>query len=200
MAFASDIVTELRKTAEQAGKALLDSKPVHAAAGAGDLWVEKVRAATESAQGLLSGARLDADELAAQLQARASAVADGVQINLAHLPARAQSAIVDATTVATAAYEDLADRGSSVIARIRRQQSTQDVKAAADTTASKAKATATAARKAASATTKQVRTTATTAKKTSAAARSQAKATTTAAKKTATAASKATKTAARKIG
>jgi hypothetical protein len=79
-------------------------------------------------------------------------------------------------------YVELALRGQGLVARIRRQQATQDLKAEAKKTTTRAKTTATQAKKAAST------------------ARSSAKATGTGAKKTADAAKKATQDAADKTG
>jgi len=79
-------------------------------------------------------------------------------------------------------YDVLAVRGRELVARIRRQQATQDLEAEAKKTVAKAKTTAT-----------QTKKTASTAKK-------SAKATSTSAKKTASAAKKATEDAADKTG
>ncbi|HET7388443.1 MAG TPA: hypothetical protein VFJ19_17455 [Nocardioidaceae bacterium] len=83
---------------------------------------------------------------------------------------------------ALSGYADLAARGKSLVARVRRQQASADLAEQAEKTTTKAKTTATQARKSA-------RTT-----------KSSAKATGTSARKTAGAASKATKDAASKTG
>ena len=108
-------------------------------------------------------------------------------------------------------YADLAARGRDLVGRIRRQQATQDLKAASKNTVTKAKTTTTQtkkaadtagteAKKAAGETKKSARTATTRAKKAAGPATSSAKATGTTAKKTATAATKATVAAAEKTG
>jgi hypothetical protein len=94
---------------------------------------------------------------------------------------------------ATDAYGDLVKRGQTLVGRIRRQQSTQDAVAAAETTVAKAKTTRTQATSAGQATKK-------TAAKKRTAAKSSAKATGTAAKKTVSSASRALTDAAQKVG
>jgi heparin binding hemagglutinin HbhA len=94
---------------------------------------------------------------------------------------------------ATDAYGDLVKRGQTLVGRIRRQQSTQDTVAAAETTIAKAKTTRTQASSAGKATKK-------TAAKKRTAAKSSAKATGTAAKKTVSAGSRALTDAAAKVG
>jgi hypothetical protein len=112
-------------------------------------------------------------------------VAD-LQAEALAVPGRAQQAFDANLATATAAYADLVKRGETLVGRIRRQQSTQDTVAAAETTVAKAKTTKTQATKAA--------------KKRTAATRSSAKATSTAAKKTVSSAARALNEAAQKIG
>ncbi|MEO6511846.1 MAG: hypothetical protein ABIO16_12690 [Nocardioides sp.] len=117
------------------------------------------------------------------------------------VPARVQQVVDINVNAATDAYGDLVKRGETLVRRIRRQKSTQDTVAAAETTVAKAKTTrtqvTTAAKKSAAAAK-------TAAKKASApkrtAAKSSAKATRTSAKKTVSAGSRALTDAAKKIG
>jgi membrane protease subunit (stomatin/prohibitin family) len=90
-------------------------------------------------------------------------------------------------------YVDLAQRGRTLLNRIRRQQATQDLKSSAGTTRSTARSTA--KRTAAS-----TRRTAGAAKRTAGTATGSARATGTSARKTASAAGKATRSAAGKTG
>jgi hypothetical protein len=94
---------------------------------------------------------------------------------------------------ATGTYDELVKRGQTLVGRIRRQQSTQDTVAAAETTVAKAKTTKTQASGAGKATKK-------TAAKKRTAAKSSAKATGTSAKKTVSSASRALTDAATKVG
>jgi heparin binding hemagglutinin HbhA len=96
-------------------------------------------------------------------------------------------------STATDAYGDLVKRGQTLVGRIRRQPSTQEAVAAAETTVAKAKTTKTQASGAAKATKK-------TAAKKRTAAKSSAKATGTAAKKTVSAGSRALVDSAQKVG
>lgn len=110
---------------------LASSKPVYAVAGCGDLAVQKLRQASQAAQ---------------EFQGR-----------LQHLPTEPQEiqrrvmGYYDTLTKAAGnTYENLAERGQTVLERVRRQESTEEVEARAKTTSQQAKATATSARKTAS--------------------------------------------------
>lgn len=120
------------------------------------------------------------------------------------LPARVQSLVNELvnenTTTANDTYGDLVARGEKLVARIRRQQSTQDTIAEIKVTKAKAKTTKTQATKAAKTATTAAKSATTRTKKKVAAPRSSAKATATAARKTAASAAKAVADAAEKIG
>lgn len=120
------------------------------------------------------------------------------------LPTRVQTLVTDLVNenVSTAndTYGDLVVRGEKLVARIRRQQSTQDAVKEAKVTVAKAKTTKTQAEKAAKAAEAATKSATTAAKKKAAPARSSAKATATAAKKTAASAAKAVIEAAEKVG
>ena len=120
------------------------------------------------------------------------------------LPIRVQTLVTDLVNdnVATAndTYGDLVVRGEKLVARIRRQQSTQDAVKEAKVTVAKAKTTKTQAEKAAKSVRTATKSATTAAKKKAAPARSSAKATATAAKKTASSAAHAVVEAAEKIG
>jgi len=194
------VQTEAQKSAQRA---------FHAGVGVTDLAVEVVRDYTAGAQkrivslqksvstiepkALRTQAAKDAkarrvaiEKLVAQLQAQ-------LQSEAVAVPAKVQKAIDANVEAATDTYGDLVKRGESLVGRIRRQQSTKDTLAAAETTVTKAKTTKTQATKAAKATK-------TTAAKKSATAKSSAKATSTAAKKTVSAGSRALADAAQKVG
>lgn len=215
-------------------------RPVLAGVGVTDLAVEKVRDYVADLQKQLSKpepkemreqavaaftARLEA--LTKDAQARRTAIEKRVaelQSEATGYPAKVQELLDDNMAQANAAYADLVKRGESLLERVRRQKSTQDAIAAAETTVAKVKTTATQALHAveaqveavdrAAATKVAPKTTtrkdagkkaaATTARKTAdkktATARSSAKATGTAAKKTADNASKAVTDAAEKVG
>jgi hypothetical protein len=201
------------KTADLKTQAL---KPVLAGVGVTDLAVEVVRDYTAGAQkriaslqksvstiepkALRTQAAKDAkarraaiEKLVAQLQAQ-------LQSEAVAVPAKVQKAIDINVEAATDTYGDLVKRGESLVGRIRRQQSTQDTVAAAETTVTKAKTTRTQATKAAKKTTTAAKKTTTAAKKRTATPRSSAKATATSAKKTVSAGSRALTDAAAKVG
>lgn len=131
-----------------------------------------------------------------------------LQKDAVELPARVQALVTelvnDNVETAGDAYGDLVARGEKLVARIRRQQATQDAVAEAKVTVAKAKTTKTQAEKAAKGAAKSAKSSAksttTSAKKKAAPARSSAKATATAAKKTASSAAKAVVDAAEKVG
>src|SRR5690348_14720224 len=96
-----------------------ESKAFHAAAGAGDLAVEKLREVPERLNRLQG--RADPKDLVAQLNqvsARASEI-----------------------------YDELAERGKRIVGRIERQAATQELQTSARTTARQARTTAGTARK-----------------------------------------------------
>jgi heparin binding hemagglutinin HbhA len=191
------VQTEAQKSAQRA---------FHAGVGVTDLAVEVVRDYTAGAQkrivslqksvstiepkALRTQAAKDAkarrvaiEKLVAQLQAQ-------LQSEAVAVPAKVQKAIDANVEAATDTYGDLVKRGESLVGRIRRQQSTKDTAAAAETTVTKAKTTKTQATKAAKKTT-------TAAKKSTTAAK---KRTATSAKKTVSAGSRALTDAAAKVG
>lgn len=164
--------------------------PFYAIAGAGDLAVEKVRAVGVDVTARF--AKLDQKTLQAELTKAQSELAKRFEAivadartapaKLRDLPKTAQSGLTVVLGQAEETYEDLAGRGKDLVERIRHQQATEDLEAAAKTTVSKAKATRT------------------TAKKTAQTASRNLKATATSARKTAKAAGKAAESAADKIG
>jgi uncharacterized FlaG/YvyC family protein len=201
------VQTEAQKSAQRA---------FHAGVGVTDLAVEVVRDYTAGAQkriaslqksvstiepkALRTQAAKDAkarraaiEKLVAQLQAQ-------LQSEAVAVPAKVHKAIDINVEAATDTYGDLVKRGESLVGRIRRQQSTQDTVAAAETTVTKAKTTRTQATKAAKKTTTAAKQSTTAAKKRSTAPRSSAKATATSAKKTVSAGSRALTDAAAKVG
>ncbi|MDQ3592327.1 MAG: hypothetical protein M3386_05430 [Actinomycetota bacterium] len=159
--------------------------PLYAVLGAGDLVAERIRRTTVETD----------PRHAAQQQLGA------LRAELRALPDRAQSAAHEALGQAASVYGDLAERGETLVTRVRNQQSTKDAAAAAKTTKSQAKATVTTARKesaqAAKATTttakKQAGKTADQGDKTAEQAAEGAKATKTTAKRTTTKATNATR-------
>lgn len=164
--------------------------PFYAIAGAGDLAVEKVRAVGVDVTARF--AKLDQKTLQAELTKAQSEltkrfeaiVADArtAPAKLRELPKTAQAGLTVVLGQAEETYEDLAGRGKDLVERIRHQQATEDLEAAAKTTVSKAKATRT------------------TVKKTAQTASRNVKATATSARKTAKAAAKAAESAADKVG
>lgn len=187
------------------------TRPFYAVVGAGDLAVEIARTAATDAQtrfakvdfepkALRDQAQTQAQALRDQAQTQAQALRDQAQA----LPAKVESYVTEAVaelneTVAelNGSYTELAARGKSLVNRIRKQQATQDAKAAGKTTVAKAKTARTQTTKSAS---QSAATTKTAAKKTAGTAKRNVKSTTTAAKKTASASVEATTDAASKVG
>lgn len=120
-----------------------------------------------------------------------------LQADAKALPGKVQELVNENVATVNDTYGDLVKRGESLVGRIRKQESTQEVVKEAKVTVTKAKTTRTQAEKAAKAAAANVRTGA---KKRTAAPRSSAKATVTAARKTAASAAKAVVEAAEKIG
>lgn len=156
--------------------------PFYAIAGAGDLAVEKVRAVGEDVTARF--AKIDQKNLQTELSkelTKAQAeltkrfeaiVADArtAPAKLRELPKTAQAGFTTVLGQAEETYEDLAGRGKDLVERIRHQQATEDLEAAAKTTVSKAKATRTTVKKTATTATRNVKATATSARKTAKAA------------------------------
>lgn len=111
------------------GRKLTDTKPFYAAAGCGDLAVEKLREVPDrlhDVQGRLQGlASTDRGEL----QQRALTYAGYLG------------------TKATSTYDDLARRGRSAVERVRGQEATQELEARAKAMSRQTKAAVTSARK-----------------------------------------------------
>lgn len=161
----------------------LDSKPVYAVAGAGDLAVEKLRELSGWLTSLSD--RIEPNDVQAQvgtLQKDAQTRFEAVRGAVRDIPDQAQSVLALLVATANDVYGDLAARGENVVSRIRRQQSTTELREQAQSTVRRAKATKTTATKGVTAT------------------KRAAKGTVTAATKTAEAAGKAAADAADKIG
>jgi heparin binding hemagglutinin HbhA len=173
-------------------KTITTSKPFYVVAGAGDLAVKTLRESTDR----LSTLRIERKDIETTITT--------LQNETKALPAKAQTvAVTLAADVAGAVgngYDELLGRGRSVVTRIRRQKSTQDLKSSASTTVRRSKAATTTAKKSAAATRSAAKGTATTAKKRAATTKKTAKSATTSARKTTAAAKKATADAATKVG
>jgi hypothetical protein len=200
------------------------SRPIYAGVGVTDRIVEIVREAVADVQKRVHEAQQDVQKTVGALdyQPRAlreqatKAVSAGVdtlgkdaearrralekslgdlQSEAKNVPVRLQHLVGDQVATAGETYDELVRRGETLVGRIRRQQSTRETTASAQTTVAKARTTrtqaTTAAKKSASTAQKTARTSP---------AKSSAKATGTAAKKTATGAAKATTDAAAKVG
>ena len=129
------VIEDLKKT--------VDSTPFFAAVGATDLAVEKVRDARVRA--VRTREELATDLAPAKVQARATHVADQVK----EIPAIAINKTMIVGGKVAEGYDELAARGKTLVTRIRKQQSTKDFIAQAETTVAQAKGAVTSARKAA---------------------------------------------------
>jgi heparin binding hemagglutinin HbhA len=163
----------------------LDLKRViDAGVGVTDLAVKTVRDYSADAQKRLVSTQKTVQKSVVEFDAKATRAS--IEKRVADLQAAGWN-------TATDTYGDLVKRGQSLVGRIRRQPSTREAVAAAETTVAKAKTTRTQAKGASSAAKK-------TAAKKRTAAKSSAKATRTAAKKTVSAGSRALADGAKKIG
>ena len=155
------------------------TRPFYAVVGVGDLAVEYARNTATDVQTRFSQVELEPKAL--RDQARTVVVAR----------------VDETVATATDAYGDLAARGKNLVSRVRRQQATQDTKAAAKTTKAKAKTTRTQTTKSATKSTDAAKSAA---KNTAGTAKRNVKATSTSAKKTASAGTQAASNAAEKVG
>ncbi|RJL30837.1 hypothetical protein [Bailinhaonella thermotolerans] len=104
-------------------KKITESKPFYAAAGIGDLAVEKLR------------------ELPDRL-AKLPRTREQIRAEFGDLPETARRYTTTVTDRAGRIYEDLAARGKDIVERVNRQAATQQLEASAKSTARKAGATA----------------------------------------------------------
>ncbi|MGH1564220.1 hypothetical protein [Mumia sp. DW29H23] len=154
--------------------------PLYAVVGAGDIVVEKVRASVPSSEDV-DGVLSDIKGLPEQLKTvpeQLKALPEQLKV----LPEKAQAAALEALKDLETTYAGLAQRGESLVGRIRKQQATADLEEAVKATETKVKAATTTAKKSAKST------------------KTAAKGAATSARKTATAAKKAAKSAADKVG
>jgi hypothetical protein len=173
-------------------KTITTSKPFYVVAGAGDLAVKTLRERTDK----LSTLRIDRKDIESTIST--------LQSETKALPAKAQTVAVtlaaDVAGKVGTGYDELLGRGKSVVTRIRRQKSTQDLQRQASTTIRRGKALVTTAKAGASDTRSAAKGTATTAKKRAATTKKTAKSAATSARKTTATAKKATADASTKIG
>lgn len=172
------------------------TRPFYAAVGTVDAAVAFARTGLTEAQHRLA----QVQNRLAQVELEPRALAGGLQKEARALPGRVEALldgyvteIGDTVEDLNKHYDGLAARGRTLVARVRRQQATEDLVSEARETVSRAKATRTSTRRTAS---QAARSTADTA----ATARRSAKATGTKAKRTTGAATKATRAAAAKTG
>ena len=128
------VIDDIKKT--------VDATPFFAAVGATDLAVEKVRDARLRADKARAG--LSADLAPANVQARATTIADQVK----EIPAIVLNETLVIGGKVAEGYDELAARGHKLVSRIRNQKATQDLVAQAETTVAQAKGAVTTARKA----------------------------------------------------
>ena len=195
------------------------TRPLYAVVGATDLAVEYARKQTADVQARLSRIELEPKALGDQartvlvtrideLGKDAKEARETVEARAKEARTQVETYVNEAVAEVTDTYGDLAVRGRKLVNRIRRQQATQDAKAAAETTVAKVKTTRTQTTKSAKSTASTAKratksaskSTSTAAKKTGETAKRNVKATTTAAKKTAEASAKAAGDAAEKVG
>lgn len=169
--------------------------PLYAVVGAGDFVVGRIRRA--DVEGEKASLQAQVRSLPNRAQTRATdrlnaVISDVLAIprQVRALPDKAQAGVQSAVDQASDTYGDLAKRGEDLVARVRRQKSTQDLQKQTKSTVSQAKGTATTAKKSASSTKSGAKSTATTARRS---AKKAADNTTSSAKGTATTARKATK-------
>lgn len=105
-----------------------DTKPFYAVAGCGDLAVQKLREVPDRLQGVQS-----------RLQ-------DFVNTDRGELQQRALTYAGYLSTKATNTYDDLAERGRSVVEQVRRQETTQELEARAKAMSRQTMAAVTSAR------------------------------------------------------
>ena len=144
----------------------VDARPLYAVVGATDLTVEKAREAAGTVEALRTQLRADFDKLVADLapakvQDRTLAAFAQVQ----ELPTTVAAESKANADKLVARYEDLAERGQKLVARIRNQKATKDLVAQAETTVAQAKGAVTTARKAAAEIERSTKATVTTARK-----------------------------------
>src|SRR5512139_219075 len=193
------------------------TRPLYAVVGAGDLAVEYARNATADVQARFAKIELEPKALRDQARTVVTARIDGLTTDAKEARSTVESRVKDARTTAETrakeartqletalndavaevneTYGELAVRGKDLVARIRRQQATQDAKAATKSTVTRAKTAKTQTKKSAKGTAgtakAATKSTAGSAKKTAGTAKRAAKSTSTSAKKAASATTKA---------
>lgn len=194
------------------------TQALYAGAGVVDLAVEVVREYVSSTQAKVNEVQGDVQTRVKDAQEKATSfkpetlrssvtkeakerraaietkIAD-LQAEAKALPEKAKKAGDEYAASVNSAYEDLAKRGETLVARIRNQESTKEAVKSTKSTAARAKATKTSATKTAAAATTTAKTASTTAKKT---AKETAQTATTTAKKASTAPTKGAATTTRK--
>lgn len=155
------VTSEIRKTVDEARAALSDPKPLHVVAGVGDLVVERFRTAAAAQRKAVGAVRQES----AELPARVTATVGSVRRSIGSLPEQAQDVVIGTANRANETYDGLAQRGASLVRRVRRQRATQDLEEQVGSTVRAAKATRTTATKAAGSTTTRVKATTTSARK-----------------------------------
>jgi uncharacterized coiled-coil DUF342 family protein len=124
---------------------LRGSKAVYAAAGAGDLAVEKIRELPET----MTKLRETADKYRGDV--RETVVKYQEKVDARDLPGAAVAYVTAAGGKVVEMIDELAERGEKIVNRVDRQAATRELKESADKTTHKTKAAASEAKKTAQA-------------------------------------------------
>jgi len=146
-------------------KTLTDPTPLYVAAGAGDLAVEKIRE-VPSRLAALRDRRGDFKVEPKAVQDLVQERLADLQVEVKRLPERANAVVTDGMAQASKTYSELAERGKTVVDRIRSQKATQELIEQAEATVARARAARQTATAGAKGTGRAVKKTATEAAKT----------------------------------
>lgn len=153
MSVMTDLTKDLSKNIEDLTSKIDATRPLYAAVGVTDLYVEKARETAARVEEFGVAVRAEFDKLVADLQpekveARAEAAFGQVKGAAVDAPKKARVQGKANLEAAAKTYDELAVRGEKLVKRIRNQQATKDLVAQAETTVAQAKGAVTTAKKA----------------------------------------------------
>jgi heparin binding hemagglutinin HbhA len=192
-------------TPEERRQTLSDPTPLYAVLGIADAAAARIRITRAELEARTGG--LDPKSIGDLTRAKISAGVDAVQTDVKAapgqvraLPSRAQALVDEAVNGIISTYTGLADRGRSLISRIREEEATSEFEHQAKFTVTTVKAATTTTRNSAAATRTAALSTASATKKSASAASTAAKSAASSTRKTASAAGKAAKATLGKLG
>lgn len=170
----SEVVKQAAHLSDEAGKLASDPRPAYVVVGLTDAVVERARAAGEAVVHFTTNLRPGTigeqvgravADVPGQVTGLAGLIGDRITRTVSGLQSRAEQTADDVEGGVQSGYDSLAERGQSLVERVRGQQATQELRSQVDNAVRQGKALVTTTRKGAAQTTAAAKATVTSGRK-----------------------------------